>query len=142
MKQPTKIINAGLTKILKEAQSETIRTLAHNSVSSIAYDAIGDMAIKAIKLIYGVPEGENIPEDFMNRETIIDENKWQQVQEQVPFDDLIRDLWSLDRIEEIRGKMTIISEVHTVLNNTWRGHVVQDVMNHDFVLCISVLAKR
>lgn len=136
--------------IRQAARSEAIRTLAHNSVTSMAYDGLADMAVKVARMCNPAIDACDMldaPESFMRPDANID-GRYLHRQRMIPVGDLIDDLWSEDRIAEIGEKLLRLSSKKTetsaelkIIRNTFRGHLVCDLQNDDYIMIVSAIVK-
>lgn len=130
-------------EIKAAARSEALRTLARNGVTCIAYDAIADMVVKVVRTIdheIDATMTEKLPPEFFGEAAVI-LTAVRRAEKTIPVNDLIDDLWSDDRIAEVREKLMDIVKSHNIYKHTLRGEIRRDLHNDDFVLIVSGLEK-
>lgn len=130
-------------QIRDAGRSETIRALARSSITCMAYDAIADMVIVAARAIKPALDEElkvEPPPSFSDAEALV-EVRVRRREIVVPFNDLIDDLWSMDRIGEVINKTEALLKTSDLYKHTLRGEIRRDLANDDFVLIVSGLEK-
>lgn len=130
-------------EIRADGRSETIRTLARTGITCMAYDAIADMMVKAVRMIDPALDElvtEEPPEEFLKPNAVIG-FMVKRAERSIPFNDLIDDLWSDERVAEIRGKLSDMVNLHNIYKHTLRGEIRRDLQNDDYLLIVSGLEK-